>query len=864
MAQTRQSRPPQRSSAGRTPARGKTQPRSRAQAKKPAPAVLRGASAVGKGTSAAVGGAVRSVGTGAKAVSPEVRRDGVAVLLLIAAVLVAATEWFGVGSWAGTVIHAVAAGLFGVLAKLLPIALIFLSGRLFRAPQEGHTNHRIMVGLLFLALTVDAIVHIAKHQPAPSGGWDAVMAAGGLLGFLVGTPLATVLTPGLAVFVLVMLGLLAVLVTLGIPMREVVSRVRGLFRRPDAGAADEDDDLELPEHGTLRRRGKRGTGLDSYEGDEAFAGALARSDFDEIIAPHGDASGDPTPAYGMPMHATPASGMPLSPYAPDDYEPAAEDVDTRPTTVLPTPMAPPTSIVPTGVQGQLENSSPYVLPDPELLVKGTPHKARSAANDRVVAALTSVLEQFGVDAEVTGFTRGPTVTRYEVELGAGVKVEKITQLSRNIAYAVASADVRILSPIPGKSAIGIEIPNVDRETVALGDVLRSTTAMKNDHPMAIGIGKDVEGGYVMANLARMPHLLVAGATGAGKSSFVNSMITSILMRATPNEVRMVLVDPKRVELSIYEGIPHLITPIITDPKKAAQALDWVVKEMDMRYDDLALFGYKHIDDFNKAVRAGKVKPLPGSERQIRTYPYLLVIVDELADLMMVAPRDVDDSIQRITQLARAAGIHLVLATQRPSVDIITGTIKANVPSRLAFATSSLADSRVVLDMPGAEKLIGQGDALFLPMGESKPMRVQGAWVSESEIHAAVNHVKRQADPEYRNDVIQASSSAIVSEDIGDDLDDLLQAAELVITTQLGSTSMLQRKLKMGFAKAGRLMDLLESRDIVGPSQGSKARDVLVTPDELAATLAILRGGSADTLSRATYSDDAEDDAWGIS
>ena len=802
--------------------------------------------------------------------SPDVRRDGAAVLLLIGAVLVAATEWFGVGSWAGTLIHGISAGLFGVLAKLLPIALVFLSLRLFREPQEGHANHRIMVGLLFLALTVDGIIHIARHQPSPTQGWEAVMAAGGLLGFLVGTPLATVLNSGLAVFVLVMLSLLAILVTLGIPFRELVARGRGLLNRSDAGAGDgDDDDLDLPEHGTLRRRGKRGKAdtLDSYEADEAFATALQRSEFDELISPHGahEHDGDQTPEYGVPQHATPASGIPTSPYlSRNGYEPAGEDVDTQPTQLLPTPAAPPTSIVPQGVQGQLENATPYVLPNPEMLVKGTPHKARSAANDRVVAALTSVLEQFGVDAEVTGFTRGPTVTRYEVELGAGVKVEKITQLSRNIAYAVASADVRILSPIPGKSAIGIEIPNVDRETVALGDVLRSTTAIKNDHPMAIGIGKDVEGGYVMANLAKMPHLLVAGATGAGKSSFVNSMITSILMRATPNEVRMVLVDPKRVELSIYEGIPHLITPIITDPKKAAQALEWVVKEMDMRYDDLAMYGYKHVDDFNKAVRAGKVKPLPGSERQIRTYPYLLVIVDELADLMMVAPRDVDDSIQRITQLARAAGIHLVLATQRPSVDIVTGTIKANVPSRLAFATSSLADSRVVLDMPGAEKLIGQGDALFLPMGESKPMRVQGAWVSESEIHAAVNHVKRQADPEYRNDVIQASSSAIVSEDIGDDLEDLLMAAELVITTQLGSTSMLQRKLKMGFAKAGRLMDLLESRDIVGPSQGSKARDVLVTPDELASTLAILRGYSADTFSEPTFPDEAEDDAWGIS
>ena len=879
MAQTRQSRPPQRSSgqrsSGKTPPR-KAPARSRAQAKKQRPpALVRGASAVGRGTSAAVGGAVRSVGTGAKAVSTDVRRDGVAFLLLIAAVLVAATEWFGVGSWAGTVIHGIAAGLFGVLAKLVPLALGFLALRLFRAPQEGHTNHRIMVGLLFLALTVDGIIHIARHQPTPVAGWDDVMAAGGLLGFLVGTPLASVLNSGLAVFVLVMLSLLAVLVIVGLPVRELVSRVKGLFIKSDAVEGEDQDD-DFPEHGTLRRWGKRGKGdlLDSYEGDEAFAAAVERTEFDELIAPHGvdGRSGDHTPAYGMPMHATPASGVGMvpaavSPYAANDYEPAAEDIDTQPTglestTVLPTPAAPPTGIVPQGVQGQLENATPYVLPDPEMLVKGTPHKARSAANDRVVAALTSVLEQFGVDAEVTGFTRGPTVTRYEVELGSGVKVEKITQLSRNIAYAVASADVRILSPIPGKSAIGIEIPNVDRETVALGDVLRSTTAIKNDHPMAIGIGKDVEGGYVMANLARMPHLLVAGATGAGKSSFVNSMITSILMRATPQEVRMVLVDPKRVELSIYEGIPHLITPIITDPKKAAQALEWVVKEMDIRYDDLAMYGYKHVDDFNKAVRAGKVKQLPGSKREIRTYPYLLVIVDELADLMMVAPRDVDDSIQRITQLARAAGIHLVLATQRPSVDIVTGTIKANVPSRLAFATSSLADSRVVLDMPGAEKLIGQGDALFLPMGESKPMRVQGAWVSESEIHAAVNHVKRQADPEYRVDVIQAGSSAIVSEDIGDDLDDLLQAAELVITTQLGSTSMLQRKLKMGFAKAGRLMDLLESREIVGPSQGSKARDVLVTPDELVSTLAILRGVSTDTLGTPTFSDDAEDDAWG--
>jgi S-DNA-T family DNA segregation ATPase FtsK/SpoIIIE len=759
------------------------------------------------------GGAARSIGR-ARDIEPGHRRDGIAMVLLGVAVIVAASSWFDaarpVGAWVDEVLRT----FIGAAVLALPLVTAAIAVVMMRTQPNPDERPRLILGASLIALSVLGLRHLWSGSPEDP---EARRHAAGFIGFAIGGPLSDGLTAWIAAPLLFIGALFGLLLLTGTTIREVPDAMRAMFgtRLFQRDYADDDE-------------------YDAYYGDGEEADDAAREDFSDGY--YDDASFDPE--HEPPLWPLPdAAEVPLDD-TPTVPEPAAASGRRRASRKKED-----TQALDRVVEG------PYTLPPLTLLVAGDPPKKRSASNNHMADAISEVLTQFKIDAAVTGCTRGPTVTRYEVELGPGVKVEKITALQKNIAYAVATESVRMLAPIPGKSAVGIEVPNTDRETVRLADVLTDPSTRRDHHPLVIGLGKDIEGDFISANLAKMPHLLVAGSTGSGKSSFVNSMLVSLLTRATPEEVRMILIDPKMVELTPYEGIPHLITPIITQPKKAAAALAWLVEEMEQRYQDMQASRVRHIDDFNEKVRSGAITAPLGSERVYRPYPYVLAVVDELADLMMTAPRDVEDAIVRITQKARAAGIHLVLATQRPSVDVVTGLIKTNVPSRLAFATSSLIDSRVILDQAGAEKLIGMGDALFLPMGANKPVRLQGAYITDEEVQAVVAACKNQAEPEYTEGVTTAKPTGErtdVDPDIGDDMDVFLQAVELVVSSQFGSTSMLQRKLRVGFAKAGRLMDLMETRGIVGPSEGSKAREVLVKPDELAATLGSIRGlGASD-------------------
>ena len=820
--------------------------------------------------------------------------------------------------------------LIGALRVLAPVGLVVGGALLLRGPRHGdgddapggHRPARVVVGTALVLVAACGLLHLLRGQPEPDAPLEDIAHAGGYVGIAVGGPLRDLLAPWGAGLVLAAVGLIGLVVATGISVRTAARRTadgvrpvrRGLRRGVDSlfdlgGRADTgpvittddgltifDAELEDGPAPTQRARTRADAMLPELVDDESLD-ELDDRELQVFVAGEDDAAaGESEGDEELDIH------VPTAEESPSEVEQLAMDV------------------------GPSDRPVNWKLPSPRLLERSEHQEVNRSMVEERGRVLEAALAEHGVQTRLVGMVVGPTVTRYELELGPGVKVARVTSLHKDIAYAMAAADVRILAPIPGKQAIGVEVPNDTRQLVAVGDILASPEARAATNPLEVAIGRDINGRAVLADLATMPHILIAGATGAGKSSCLNSLLTSILMRTTPDEVRMILVDPKRVEMGQYNRLPHLLTQVVTNPKKAANALAWAVKEMDRRYELLSEVGYRDIKGFNEAVDRGDLYQDPDADQQLhrlpyilvdpkrvemgqynrlphlltqvvtnpkkaanalawavkemdRRYdllsevgfrdisgynaafdrgdlyqdpeagieyhrlPYILVVVDELADLMMVAARDVEESITRLAAMARAVGIHLVIATQRPSVNVITGVIKANVPARLAFAVASLQDSRVILDQAGAEKLLGRGDMLLLGPSSSVAQRIQGAWVTESEVRSIVAAWRRQSpEVSYDDDAVQgtddgssgASGAAAGGGAAGDDDDEELvrQAMELVVRSQLGSTSMLQRKLRVGFARAGRLMDLLEQRGVVGPSEGSKARAVLMTPEEL--------------------------------
>jgi S-DNA-T family DNA segregation ATPase FtsK/SpoIIIE len=747
--------------------------------------------------------------------------DIVGLVLVLVGVVAAIGVYAGAAGPFGSGLATLAAGLVGRLDVLLPPALVAggvvvivgprrsdvdLTDHLDVAPDEydpdqvdPHERHvarlRRVVGGVLGTLTVLGLLDVALGQDVSVelDGLDAFAEAGGLVGAGVAGVFERVVGRFGALAVLVVLALLSASLLSGRSLRTVSYDVgRGVVPVWHALTSWLSD---------LFRVGPPAEDTDGV-GEPGHAAVLYDQDVD---AP-------PKPKRSRAKKAAAPSVV----VAETEVDPTQLEIE-----------------LPPGVAG-----SAWKLPPVKLLSLSGRRDVDTKAVEARAQVLVSALAEHGVQTRIVGMTVGPTVTRYELELGTGVKVARVTSLHKDIAYAMASPDVRILAPIPGRQAIGVEVPNADRVVVNLGDILTSEEARRATHPLQVAVGRDINGTAKLMNLATMPHLLIAGQTGAGKSSCINSIITSVMMRATPEQVRMILIDPKRVELTQYNRIPHLLTQVVANPKKAANALNWAVKEMERRYDLLSEVGVRDITGYNAKFDKGELQAEPGEERTYERLPFILIVVDELADLMMVAPRDVEESICRIAQMARAVGLHLVIATQRPSVNVITGVIKANVPARLAFAVASATDSKVILDQGGAERLVGRGDMLLLEGGSSAPERIQGAWVEEAEVHAIVSQWRRQApdvESQYVSDVQGSEDSGGPGgggTTGGDDDELLTQAMELVVRSQLGSTSMLQRKLKVGFARAGRLMDLLEERGVVGPSEGSKARDVLMSPEEL--------------------------------